>query len=44
MTPWGQEIFRVVSLTAPQWLLTVGLGLLPWLAIEIRKATRTRLS
>jgi Ca2+-transporting ATPase len=44
MSPWGQEIFRVVSLDAEQWLLTVGLGLLPWLAIEIQKATRTRRS
>jgi hypothetical protein len=32
----------VVPLNAQQWLLTVGLGLLPWLVIEIQKATRTR--
>lgn len=42
MTPWGQGLFRVAPLNAQQWLVTLGLGLLPWLAIEIQKAFRNR--
>jgi Ca2+-transporting ATPase len=42
MIPWGREIFRVAPLGAPQWLVTLGLGLLPWLAIELQKAFRHR--
>ncbi|HAP38891.1 MAG TPA: cation-translocating P-type ATPase, partial [Nitrospira sp.] len=38
LSPWGQEIFKVVSLRADEWLVIVGFGLLPFLVMEVWKA------
>ncbi len=37
LSPWGQEIFKVVPLRADEWWLMVGLGLLPFLVTELWK-------
>jgi magnesium-transporting ATPase (P-type) len=38
LSPWGQEIFRVVPLRAEEWWLIAGFGLLPFLVMELWKA------
>ncbi len=38
LSPWGQEIFKVVPLRADEWWLMVGLGVLPFLVMELWKA------
>lgn len=40
MSPWGREIFKVARLNGQEWLITVGLGLFPWLIMEIWKGAR----
>jgi len=38
VSPWGQEIFKVVPLRAEEWALIAGLGTLPFLLMELWKA------
>ncbi|WHZ24422.1 MAG: cation-translocating P-type ATPase [Nitrospira sp.] len=38
VSPWGQEIFRLVPLRGDEWWLMVGLGVLPFAAMELWKA------
>ncbi|MBI4002783.1 MAG: cation-translocating P-type ATPase [Nitrospira defluvii] len=38
LSPWGQEIFKVVPLRAEEWWLMVGLGVLPFVVMELWKA------
>ncbi|CAE6757697.1 MAG: cation-translocating P-type ATPase [Nitrospira sp.] len=38
LSPWGQEIFKVVPLRADEWSVIVGFGLLPFLVMELWKA------
>ncbi|WHZ16371.1 MAG: cation-translocating P-type ATPase [Nitrospira sp.] len=38
LTPWGLEIFRLVPLRGDEWWLMVGLGVLPFAAMELWKA------
>ncbi len=43
LSPWGQEIFKVVPLRADEWWLMAGLGILPFAMMELWKAwSRTR--
>ena len=37
LSPWGQEIFKVVPLRADEWSVIVGFGLLPFLVMELWK-------
>lgn len=37
LSPWGQEIFKVVPLRADEWSVIVGFGLLPFLVMELGK-------
>ncbi len=37
LSPWGQEIFKVVSLRGNDWWLMLGFGVLPFLALELWK-------
>jgi Ca2+-transporting ATPase len=38
LSPWGQEIFRVVPLRLDEWWLVAGFGVLPFLVMELWKA------
>lgn len=38
VSPWGQEIFKVVPLRADEWAVIAGLGTLPFLIMELWKA------
>ncbi len=38
VSPWGQEIFKVVPLRADEWAVIAGLGTLPFLLMELWKA------
>ncbi len=38
LSPWGQEIFKVVPLRTDEWWLMVGCGLLPFVVMELWKA------
>ena len=38
LSPWGQEIFRVVPLRPDEWWLIAGFGVLPFLVMELWKA------
>ncbi|MGZ8383188.1 MAG: cation transporting ATPase C-terminal domain-containing protein, partial [Nitrospira sp.] len=38
LSPWGQEIFKVVPLRADEWWLMAGCGLLPFVVMELWKA------
>ena len=40
LSPWGQEIFKVVPLRADEWWLMLGLGVLPFVVMELWKAWR----
>jgi magnesium-transporting ATPase (P-type) len=42
ISPWGQEIFKVELLKVQEWLLNVGWGLFPWLAMDLWKFVRYR--
>jgi Ca2+-transporting ATPase len=37
LSPWGQEIFRVVPLRSDEWWLIAGFGLFPFVAMELWK-------
>ncbi len=37
LSPWGQKIFNVVPLRADEWWLMAGLGILPFLVMELGK-------
>lgn len=41
LNPWTREIFAVASLNPQQWLLAIGLGVLPLLAMEVWKLATT---
>ncbi|HNV26502.1 MAG TPA: cation-translocating P-type ATPase [Nitrospira sp.] len=38
LSPWGQELFRVVSLRPNEWWLIAGFGMLPFVVMELWKA------
>ncbi len=38
LSPWGQEIFRVVRLRPDEWWLIAGFGILPFVVMELWKA------
>ena len=40
LSAWGQEIFKVVPLRADEWWLMLGLGVLPFVVMELWKAWR----
>jgi Ca2+-transporting ATPase len=40
LSPWGQDIFKVVSLRADEWWLIAGFGILPFVVMELWKAGR----
>lgn len=43
LSPWGQEIFKVVPLQADQWWVVLGFGFSPFAVMEVWKAWgRTR--
>ncbi len=42
LSPWGQEIFKVVPLRADEWWLMAGLGILPFAMMELWKAWSRR--
>jgi Ca2+-transporting ATPase len=40
LSSWGRDIFKVVPLRADEWWLIAGMGILPFLAMELWKAWR----
>jgi len=40
LVPWSQDVFKVAALTAEQWQLVLGFGLLPLILIEGWKAVK----
>jgi Ca2+-transporting ATPase len=40
LSSWGRDIFKVVLLRADEWWLIAGMGILPFLAMELWKAWR----
>jgi hypothetical protein len=40
LSAWGQEIFKVVPLRADEWWLMLGLGVLPFVVMELWKVWR----
>jgi len=42
LSAWGQEIFKVVPLRADEWWLMLGLGVLPFVVMELWKMWRRR--
>jgi Ca2+-transporting ATPase len=40
LAPWSQEVFKVAPLTAEEWQLVLGFGLLPLIVIEGWKAVK----
>jgi len=38
--PWTEVLFKLTPLSAAQWLMAVGLGLLPLAAMELWKAAQ----
>ncbi|ODT44641.1 MAG: HAD family hydrolase [Nitrospira sp. SCN 59-13] len=38
LSPWGQDIFRVVPLRPEEWWLIAGFGMLPFVVMELWKA------